>query len=249
MIHKGFTASRVSELCASGTGKTRQNYIFEIAEDHVGAKKDITTQAMYHGINNEVYAVGILTSILGGRANSDDNGQQVSYPVNEYLSATPDCMGNGWTGDAKCQYYIHTFFEQNDKLSSKYHYQLQTQMMALNVEKGYLINYLTKPEIFGQDDWEEYPIKLDDRYFIHEIKKEDEIQDLILSKAEMYYPVIGKCIEMLGSANLLFHDEFFEKQFYDKVRFVKLKDVNWEANDKEVFRYEDNFYIIKNAKV
>jgi hypothetical protein len=247
--HKGFSASRISDLLAGGTGKTRSNYIFEIAENHVGAKKDITTQAMYHGINNEVYAISILTSIYGGKANTDENGNQVSYKVNDYLSATPDALSDSWVGDAKCQYSIHGFFEQNDKLSSKYHLQVQTQMMALKVDKGYLINFLTKPEKFGQDDWEEYQIELDRRYHVHEINKEPEIQDQILMMAEKHYPEIGLCIDILGSANVIDHSEFFQRQFFDKVRFTKLKDCNWLENDKTVFRYENDFYVIKNSKV
>jgi hypothetical protein len=247
--HRGFSASRIGELLAAGTGKTRNNYIFEIAESHVGAKKDITTQAMYHGINNEIYAIGILTSIYGGKANSDKEGNQVSYKVNDYLTATPDALSDTWVGESKCQYSIHGFFEQNDKLSTKYHLQVQTQMLALNVDKGFLINYLTKPEKFGQDDWQEYPIELNKRYFVHELKKEPEIQDQILMMSEKHYSEIGLCIDILGSAVLLDHNEFFQRQFFDKVRFIKLKDCNWLENDKTVFRYENDFYVIKNSKV
>ena len=247
--HRGFSASRIGDLLAQGSGKTRSNYIFEIAESHVDAKKDITTSAMLHGISNEVYAISILTSIYGGKANVGENGNQVSYKVNDYLSATPDALGDTWVGDAKCQYSIHGFFEQNDKLSTKYHLQVQTQMLALNVDKGYLINFLTKPEKFGQDDWEEYPIELNKRYFVHEINKELEVQEKILEMAEKHYPEIGICIDILGSASVIDHTEFFQRQFFDKVRFTKLKDCNWLENDKTVFRYENDFYVLKNSRV
>lgn len=242
---KGFSASRVGSLLAQGTGKTRQNYIFELAENHIGIKSDLLTKAMSHGIQNEVYAMSILTSVVGGEINDDGFGNQISYPVNDYLSATPDGKGEGFTMDAKCNYYIHTFFEQKDKLPLGYHYQIQTQMMALKVDKGYLINYLTKPEMFGQDDWEEYPIPLDLRYHIHELTKDDAVHDSILSHAEKYYPLIGQCVDMIGGATILNHDHFFGMQFHDKVRFNKLKDVNWITNDKEVFRYDNVFYVKK----
>ncbi len=244
--HKGFSASRVGELLAQGTGKTRLNYIFEIAEEHVGAKKDILTRAMSHGIVNEVYAINLLIANVGGQVNEDGHGEQISFKVNDFLTAKPDGFKTDhFTLESKCQYYIHTFFEQIDKLPLKYYYQVQTQMMALKVDKGYLIDYLTKPEEFGQDDWQEYPIPLEQRYHIHEIEQDIEVQDRINEYSAKYYPYIGMGIEMLSYATVLSHDEFFGRQFKDRIRFQKLKDVNWTENLKEVYRYDNSFYIQK----
>jgi hypothetical protein len=175
-----------------------------------------------------------------------ETGRQESFKVNDYLSATPDAYEEGiWTGDAKCQYSIQAFIEQNDKLKTAYYYQLQTQMMALKVEQAFLINYLTKPEEFGQDDWEEYPFPIEDRYYIHEVKKDEKICDDILIAAEKNFPLLIECSDLLLGATDLHEHTFFNWQMKDKVRFAKLKDTNWLNFDKEVFRFNNEFYYIK----
>lgn len=244
-----FTASRISELLAEGTGKTRMNYIFDLAAESLGHKKDILTKAMSHGIQNEIYAMNILISNVGGSLNVNDEGDQSSFDVNDKISATPDGYKLGsHTLESKCQYSIKNFFEQNDRLPTKYFLQVQTQMMALKVDQGYLINYLTKPEMFGQDDWQEYPIPLEKRYHIHEIQKDEAFCEAILSAAEKYYPFIGTCIEMLSDAFILSHDDFFGMQFYDKARFTRLKDIAWINNDRQVYFHDEDFYVIVQKK-
>ena len=240
-----FSASRLSELLSGGTGKTKNNYIFDLALKAIGADKDIATPAMKHGIQNEPFALQLAQQIIGGKPNVDENGNQIFYPINRYVGATPDLIGDGFVLDSKCNYYIHTFFEQKEKLSAKYHIQVQCQMMALKVDKGYLFNFLTKPEIWGEDEWTEYPFPIEDRYSIHEINPESEIQDKILSESEKWYQWIYYCVDKLSNATLLDDVEFFYKQFTSKVRFLKLKDVNWMTDNRQVFRYMNDFYVIK----
>lgn len=240
-----FSASRVGDLMAGGTGKTRLNYIFELAEASVDAKKNITTKQMLHGIVNERNALDILCSKRDLVPNTNENGAQIFYPINGYIGATPDAIGFDAVGDAKCQYSIQTFIEQNDKLKTGYFYQLQTQMMALKVDKAYLINYLTKPEEFGQDDWEEYPFPIEERYFIHEVVKDEKVCDDILFTAEKNFPLIVQCSDLLMSATELHMVDFFNWQMKDKIRFAKLKDTNWLNFEKEVFRFNNEFYYIK----
>ena len=245
MGNKGrFSASGASKLCAEGTGATRLSYIYEIALNLVGCKPDITTSAMFHGINNESNALDVLIAKKGGQHNFDfEIGKQKSFKVNDYLSATPDAFQeNEWTGDAKCQYSIKGFIEQNAKLAKSYNYQIQTQMMALNVNKGYLINYLTKPEKFGQDDWTEYPFDIEDRYFIHEIEKDEAICDEILMKAEKYHPMINLAYEQMANASILDEMEFFYNQLKNGIKYKSLKDY-WVNNQNEVFRFENEFFI------
>lgn len=244
-----FSASRITDLLAGGTGKTRMNYIFELAERSIGIDNSVTTAAMLHGINSEKDALDILFNHLGnGYYNSDGMGSQVFFPINEYVGATPDAIGDDWVGDAKCQYFIHTFFEQNDKLATSYYNQVQCQMLALKVDKGYLINYLTKPETYGMEYWVEYPFPLEERFHVHEIEKDERVQSDILEYSEKYFPYIGLGSEILMSAKELDHDEFFYMQFVNRVRFQKLKDVNWIENTKQVYRFNDIFYVQKTAK-
>jgi hypothetical protein len=240
-----FTASRISDLLADGTGKSRMNYIFDIASDLVGSKVNITTKAMEHGIMNENTACKILISEKGGVYNSDGQGGQIFYPINEYLGATPDVIGEDFAGDSKCQYEIYNFIQQNEKIPKKYYAQMQCQMMALKVEKGYLINYLTKPEEWGNDEWAEYPFELSERYHIHEIVKDEEMQYNILVKAEKYYPDVLLCVEMLLNATEMDEIEFFYQQLKGKKKYLLLKDTNWITNTREVIKFNNKFYIQK----
>jgi hypothetical protein len=246
MDRKGmFTASRIGDLLAGGTGKTKLNYIFDIALDLHGLKKEVSTKAMEHGIVNERSAIDILISIHGGKANLNEVGSQTFYKVNDKLGATPDALSPEWVGDAKCQFNIFNFVEQNDKLAKKYYLQVHTQMMALNVNKGYLINYLTKPEQWGEDNWIEYPFPLEDRYFIHEIDRDEQICETILQACDENHYLIDVAFQMQGSASLMDSDEFFYSQLVGRQRYLKLKEVNWVTNEREVIRHESEFYVKK----
>ena len=241
-----FSASGASRLCAEGTGTTRLSYIYEIALGLIDCKPDITTQAMFHGINNEANALDILIAEKGGQHNFDiEKGKQKFFKINDFIGATPDAYEESiWTGDAKCQYTIKGFVEQNAKVSKAYNYQVQTQMLALKVDKAYLINYLTKPEKFGQDDWTEYPFPLEERFYIHEIAKDEAICDEILTKAEQYHPMINLAFEQMANATILDETEFFYNQLKNGIYYKSLKDW-WVNNNSEVFRFDNEFFITK----
>lgn len=244
-----FSGSRISDLLAQGTGKTRMSYIYELAERSIGIENNFTNKQMQHGINNELDGAQVLINHLGeGSINSDGMGSQVFFPINQYVGSTPDLIHDNWTGDVKCQYSIHGFFEQNDRLVKRYFDQIQCQMLSLKVNKGYLINYLTKPEVFGEDDYKEYPIPLKDRYFIHEIEPCERTQSDILEYSEKYYPLIGLCSELMLNATEISHDEFFYNQFVNKTRYEKLKDINWENTDRKIYRFGDTFYVERNLR-
>lgn len=221
------------------------NYIFDIASEIVGSKVSVSTKAMEHGIMNERTACNILIAQKGGRYNEDGKGGQIYYPINEYLGATPDVIGDGFVGDSKCQYEIYNFIEQNETIPKKYYCQIQCQMIALNVDKGYLINYLTKPEEWGMDEWTEYPFELSERYHIHEISKDEEVQYNILSKAEKHYHEIWICVEMLLNATEFDEIEFFYQQLKAKKRYLLLKDTNWITNTRDVIKFNNKFYVQK----
>lgn len=233
-----FTASRISELCSGGQGKTRLNYIFDIAKEMVAGKDDFQTKEMLHGTINQYDAFDLAFKPLYGGAWFDTF---VSY--NDKLGASPDILGDGFVADIKCPYYIHTFFEQMDKLPKKYGYQVQTQMLTMNVDMGYLCNYLTKPDEYNVQ-WVEYPFILEQRTHIHEIKKSEEIQDEILKAVEDNFPLIGTAHELMLNAKEIAHDEFFFNQF-NGVRYLKLKDTNW-INKNDCIRFGNDFFTTKN---
>jgi hypothetical protein len=239
-----FSSSRANDLIGQGTGRTRFSYIFDLALRAIGMEKDITTKAMTHGIVNEVRGLEIASKILGAVSNIDPmTGIQISYDVNDYLSATPDGLGDDFVLDIKCPYSIYNYLDQCNKLPKKYYVQVQVQMMALRVDKGYLLNYLTKPELFGEENWSEYPLEESQRYHIHEIKPDQQIQSDLLEYSEKYYPYIGLCIEMLKSAVKLDDITFFQVQYFDKVRFLKLKETNWIENTRQIYLHDNEFYV------
>jgi hypothetical protein len=244
-----FSASKISDLLAQGQGRSRLSYIYELAERSIGIDNSVTTIQMLHGINSELDAVSVFVNHMGdGYANSDGHGSQVFFPINEYVGATPDIIADSFVADIKCQYSIHGFFEQNDRVVKRYYDQVQCQMLAMNVDKGYLMNYLTKPEKYGEDEYQEYPFPLSDRFHIHEISKDEQVQSDILEYSEKWFPYIKMGREIMESAQSLDHDEFFYIQFVNKVRFVKLKDLNWIENTKKVYRFNDIFYVQKITK-
>ena len=241
-----FSASRSSDLISQGTGRTQMSYCFDLALRSIDAEKDITTSAMLHGINNEVRGLEIAERELSAYPNIDPiKGTQIFYPINDYLGATPDFIGDDFVGDIKCQYSIYNYVIQGLQVPKKYYVQVQCQMMALKVDKGYLLNYLTKPEKWGDDEWIEYPFSESQRYKIHEIKKDDQIQSDLLEAAEKWFPYIGMAQQMLISATVLNDEEFFYPQLMDGVKFLKLKETNWINNDRQVLRHENEFYVIK----
>lgn len=245
-MKKQFSASRVAELLVDG--KTRWNYIYDLALEILGIERSLHTKEMLHGINNEAAALQLAFNLIGAVANSDDFGNQIYFPINDYVGATPDAFDEDmeqFVLDTKCQYYIHTFIEQCDKVPKKYVVQSQCQMMALKVDTGYILNYLTKPEVWGEDEWEEYPFNIDERFRLHKIEKDDEIQYDILRLTEHFYPYIGLGVELMASAKELSQDEFFYSQLHGGVRYAELKEIVWATTGREVFRFGNKFYVIK----
>ena len=229
-----FTASRISELMASGTGKTRLNYIFDIADELINGSKDFETKAMQHGTINQYDAFDIAFRPKFGGTWYDK-----FIKVNDKLGASPDILGFDFVADIKCPYSIHNFFEQRDKLPKKYIYQSQVQMMAAKVDVGFMCLYLTKPEEFGID-WTEYPFTVDERTYVHEIQFSKELEENILKSVEDNHPLIGQCVELLNTATELTDIEFYRSQ-YDGVRYNLLKDTNW-LNKETCIKFNNKYY-------
>lgn len=229
-----FTASRISELLAGGEGKTRLNYIFDVAAESVGAKDDFETKAMQHGTLNQLNAFELVFKPKYGGEWFDE-----FIEINDKCGASPDAIDTSFVADMKCQYMIDTFLDAIDKTPKKYVYQVQMQMMALSVEVGYICNYLTRPELYGED-WTEYPMPLELRSHIVEIKRDEEIQTNILESVEKNYPILLECAEMLGNADVLSEEDFIYRQFNRELKLRPLKE-NWQSKG-DVYRFGNKFY-------
>ncbi len=63
-------------------------------------------------------------------------------------------------------------------------------------------------------------------------------------KAEKYHPMINLAFEQMANATILDEVEFFYNQLKNGIYYKPLKD--WYVNNQsEVFRFENEFFIIK----
>lgn len=235
-----FSASNISRLLAGGDGKTAASYCLELALLELGIKDEVQTVEMKHGIANQLDGFMTVIQPLYSSAVWFDE----SLPINDYCSASPDFLISGGCGDMKLPYYIDTYLEQIKTPPKKYIMQVQMQMMAVKEDRGLLCFYLTKPELWGEDVWEEYPMPLSDRYSIFEYDADHALHDRILSTCEAYLPKKNNLVSLLKNAQIIDEIEFFYMQMKgDKFRNIK-KCSNIFGLEK-VYRVKDNFYYVK----
>jgi len=235
-----FSASRISELLAGGTGKTAQSYVLELAMAMVGIKKDIQTTDMLHGVTNQMPAFSqCIKSIYNDAVWFDEY-----IAIDERCGASPDfILADNFVGDIKCPSYIDTYLAQIEKVPTKYFLQVQMQMLAGNVDLGLLCFFLTKKEEWGSDEsWEEYPMPLEDRHKIFEFKRDEESIDNILQAIEKYEPEKQKLVEKLVCAPIVDEVEFFYNQI-NGAKFRPLKEASNIFNASEnIIRVKDKIY-------
>ena len=241
MIQTRFSASRISELLAGGTGKTAQSYILDLAMQSLGIREEISTPAMKHGIQNQMSGFEKVIKPLFPNAQWHDE----FILINEYCGASPDILNESSPMDIKCPYYIDTYLEQINKPPTKYYAQVQMQMMACKSDVGRLIFYLTKPEEWGQEtEVEEYSFPLQLRFKIFEFSKDEELQEKILLKVEESQPKKIQMIELLNSAILISEEQFFYEQMNGFV-YRKLQESNNILNLNSLIRVNNKFYYNK----
>lgn len=238
MIQTRFSASRISELLAGGTGKTAQSYILDLALQSLGIKDELSTPAMKHGIQNQLAGFEAVVKPLYPNAEWHDE----FILINPFCGASPDILNEGNPMDIKCPFFIDAFIEQINKPPTKYYQQVQMQMLACKADVGHLIFYLTKPEEWGQEtELVEYPFPLALRFKIFEFKKDEEVHDLILSKVEESEPKKQSMIKLLQDAEIMDSEQFFYEQM-SGYAYRKLSDCNNILNLNKVIRVNDKFY-------
>lgn len=232
-----FSASGISKLLAEGSGATRNSYLLELAEKSIGTHVGFTSKETEHGINNQLHAFDVCV-----KPDFPDAIWLDKYtPINENCGASPDfVIPDLFAGDVKCPYYIDTFIEQCEKLPKGYFLQSQMQMMALGLEHGLMVIYLTKPEIWGSGEFVEYPFELEDRVHFHHIEKCDRTQDSILLAVEQYQPKLDELVEILNGADVVDELDFF----YMQKKGIKYRKLKKSSNywNSEVIRVGDEFY-------
>jgi hypothetical protein len=241
MIQTKFSASRISELLAGGSGKTAQSYILDLALQSIGIKDQLDTPALRHGINNQLNAFEQVIKPLYPSAEWLD----VFIPINEFAGASPDFIIDGNPADIKCPFYIDTYIEQINKVPTKYYNQVQMQMMACKADIGRLCFYLTKAEEWGHEgDVIEYPFPLELRFKIFEFTKDEELHERILEKVEESEPKKVQMIQMLTDAEVIEEEQFFYEQF-NGFCYRKINESNNILSLDKLYRIKDKFYFKK----
>ena len=228
------SASGIGELLTGG--KTAESYLLKKALENLGINEEFTTKAMEHGIINQYEAFELL---LKEKFTWHDE----YTPINDYCGAATDCKNETTVCDIKCNFYIDTFLEQVRKLPKKYYYQVQMQMIAEKVQEGIILLYLTSSEMDMYGNKIEYPYPLEDRHFIHEIKKDLESEERIMNAALNGNKILEHWIKILESCKVMERDEYFYNQMQGGETYRKLKTAaSIENTIKKAFRVDNEFY-------
>ena len=236
-----FSASRISELMAKGSGKTAQSYVLDLALQTIGIKDEMQTAAMRHGLVNQHNAFELLVKPFFPDAKWHDE----SILIDERCSASPDVLIGNVPLDIKCPYNVDNFFEQCENVPKKYYLQVQMQMMATQASEGYLLFYLSKPEVFGEENWQEYPVAIEERYKLFRYEADADIQGEIMEAVEKYHPLKLQVIDLLTNAKILGWVEYFMLQ-KNGYALRPIKESSNLLNLSEVFRVNDKFYYLKS---
>lgn len=245
MAKTTFSASRISELLAKGTGKTAQNYCLDLALQSIGIEDDYESSEMRHGtVNQHVAYSNLVQPILF----PDSEWFDQYVEINEYCGASPDVKirekGKEIPLDIKCPYYLDTYSAQIHSPPRKYELQCQMQMMAFDAPYAYLLFYLTKPEKFGETNWQEYPLDIKERYKLFRFEYSKEMAEAIKEAVNYYNPIKDSLIDLLLSAENINFETYFDLS----IRNNQLREISKSDNIlglKKLYKFENNFYYIK----
>lgn len=232
-----FTASNITRLLAKGGGATRMSYILEVALAEIGITKDFDNADLRHGSVNQHNAFSLVV-----KPNYPSSIWYDEFiPMGESGGASPDVLIDGHipleVKSPVCRNDDYSsYFEQIARTPKKYYDQVQCQMLVCEhkfkkkIKTGFLCFYLTKPETWAEENWEEFPYPLQDRYHIEPIQKDDERQYDIVQAIEAAIPVKKEIVDKLKAAKVIEPTAFFAMMQEDfrkrKMRFKKVKEAS-----------------------
>jgi hypothetical protein len=215
-----FTASTIHNLFVGGKGATRDNYIMDKAIESIrGYAKSFSSKHTEHGNVNELEALLAFLDVSGLNTRYLDSEY---FPINENCGSTPDAEVIDFVDrcyasvDIKCP--TEKFFEQKmlilkdskpefQNTPKAYFYQAQMQMMSLsirnqklgrpNVDKHYLVRYLTSSNYDFDGNKIEIDLPLESRIFYKVITADYDVQKSILEEVEIASQQRDKLIEIL----------------------------------------------------
>ena len=233
------SASSVHKLCPADKSKTKtaQSYVLELAMREIGIKDNIETAAMRHGTTNQYNAFDMAVKPTFPDAVWHD--QYIA--IDERCGASPDVLIGNVPLDVKCPYSPFNFYDNVRSVKKAYLYQLQMQMLATNADTSYLLFFCTKPETFGMEEWQEFPIELERRVKLLEFKQDKAIQDEIMQAVDTWHPKKLEMVARLKEAEVLDYDRFF----FDSeigIEYRHLSDASNIFNVSKIYRLENEFF-------
>ena len=162
-------------------------------------------------------------------------------PIDTNSGASPDAIiSDYFPFDIKHPYSIFEYIKQCKQLPKKYYDQSQHQMMSKKAPLGYMCMVLVKPELWAEQNYKDYPIPLNQRYHLHEIKQDEQRQYEITEAVAKAVPIRDALIDKLEAAKVIDEVEFF----YEQIKHYCYKPIKEASKILEVdfVRCNDEFY-------
>jgi len=237
----GVGASEVSALFTKDGIRSKSAHTLaynKALEILTGERKEISTKAMEHGIINEPEAFEncIMFNIPESNLQSTD-----SYFIKDGLWATPDVVSPQSVIDIKCPYTPYSYHQNIAKLKKSYIIQVNTQMLALNVDVGGLLFYLTADNYDRYGNKIEYEIPLQDRFSLVGVEKEDNFESELLKRFDEFKELRDLILKDITGV-----PEFDDYTFFDickKKKVTRFKDKsNLRMWGNKILKYNNEFY-------
>jgi len=221
--------------------KSAHSKAFELAKELVnGYRKNLTTISMAHGLFNEEEAFNVVVKPNFPKAKYHSNK---SYQIEGDFWATPDAVVEGeCVIDIKCPYHIDTYKANISNPKAGYIAQVMTQMLACNVDKGYLVYYLTSCDIDEFGNKKELDIDIKKRVAIIPIDRDDNFIEMIKERAKGLLEMRDVIYSHIKDVPIINDADFYD--MYDSYKITRLKTKsNLLAWEGKIIRNREFYYV------
>ena len=246
-----FTASVVGKLCGKDLGRTGYSCAFEKAlEITDNFRKQLFGKALDHGIQNEYDAYLILQELM---PEHDLVFQSDVYkPFNENTGASSDVLAYlkttlDETIDIKCPYEPRSFFEAKKRVNKTYEWQLISQMMTHNIDKGCLFYYLTSSHTDEDGNVIEYNLPIEKRVHFTNFKRDLEKEAFLLERINQAVAIRDSLSERMFFAreidinewsDLIIEDKIAQVKAYPETKCKEFLKNNFESPDNKYYYFK-----------
>ena len=237
----GVGASEVSALFTKDGIRSKSAHTLaynKALEILTGERKEISTKAMEHGIINESEAFENCVMFNIPEANLQSTE---SYFIKDGLWATPDVVTHESVIDIKCPYTPYSYFQNISKLKKSYIIQVNTQMTAMNVDKGALLFYLTSDNYDKYGNKIELNIPLHNRFSFVNIEKQDNFLSELLKRFDEFQELRDIILKDISSARVV--DDLYFYDISQKKKITRFRDKsNLRMWGGKILKYNNEFY-------